>query len=233
MQLPAFMGGIRGKLIAIFVLIKVVPLLLLAWFAWHATSQLGGDVSEKAGGMADAMLATIKTIGTTVTDDSIRALDLRSREAIEALTTDTAKEIASFLYDRDSDIRQAAALDPSEASFRRFLAERQRDIHQHGQWKLADDGKSWIPEIPVVREAKVTRPILPDNAKDFHARPPEYLGEAERRPLFVEMTYIDLAGNEKIKVTHGNLTDKRLRNVAERSNTFVKEIGRASCRERV
>lgn len=33
MQLPAFMGGIRGKLIAIFVLIKVVPLLLLAWFA--------------------------------------------------------------------------------------------------------------------------------------------------------------------------------------------------------
>jgi hypothetical protein len=36
------------------------------------------------------------------------------------------------------------------------------------------------------------------------------------------MTYIDLAGNEKIKVTHGNLTDKRLRNVAERSNTFVK-----------
>ncbi len=222
MQLPAFMGGIRGKLIAIFVLIKVVPLLLLAWFAWHATSQLGGDVSEKAGGMADAMLATIKTIGTTVTDDSIRALDLRSREAIEALTTDTAKEIASFLYDRDSDIRQAAALDPSEASFRRFLAERQRDIHQHGQWKLADDGKSWIPEIPVVREAKVTRPILPDNAKDFHARPPEYLGEAERRPLFVEMTYIDLAGNEKIKVTHGNLTDKRLRNVAERSNTFVK-----------
>ena len=33
MQLPAFMGGIRGKLIAIFVLIKVVPLLLLShWY---------------------------------------------------------------------------------------------------------------------------------------------------------------------------------------------------------
>jgi hypothetical protein len=172
--------------------------------------------------MADAMLATIKSIGTTVTDDSIRALDLRSREAIEALTTDTAKEIASFLYDRDSDIRQAAALDPSEASFRRFLPNVSATFTSTAAWKLADDGKSWVPEIPVVREAKVTRPILPDNAKDFHARPPEYLGEAERRPLFVEMTYIDLAGNEKIKVTHGNLTDKRLRNVAERSNTFVK-----------
>ncbi len=36
------------------------------------------------------------------------------------------------------------------------------------------------------------------------------------------MTYIDLSGNERIKVTHGDLTDKRLRNVAERGNTFVK-----------
>lgn len=222
MRLPAFLGGIRGKLIAIFVLIKVVPLLLLAWFAWHAASQLGGDVSEKAGGMADAMLDTIKSIGQTVTDDSIRALDLRSREAIEALTTDTAKEIATFLYDRDADIRQAAALEPSEAVFRRFLNERQRTLYQPGAWKLAEDGKSWVPEKPVTREAKVTRPILPDNAKDFHARPPEYLGEAERRPLFVEMTFIDLTGNERIKITSGDLTDRQLRNVADPANTFVR-----------
>ncbi len=222
MRLPVFLGGIRGKLIAIFVLIKVVPLVLLAWFAWHATSQLGGDVSEKAGSMADTMLDTMKSIGKTVTDDSIRALDLRSREAIEALTTDTAKEIATFLYDRDIDIRQAASLDPSEASFRRFLHERQRNIYRHAAWKLAEDGKSWVPETPVAREAKVTRPILPDNAKDFHARPPEYLGEAERRPLFIEMTLVDLAGNEKIKITTGDLTDRQLRNVADPANTFVK-----------
>lgn len=222
MKLPVFLGGIRGKLIAIFVLIKVVPLVLLAWFAWYATSQLGEDVSAKAGSMADAMLSTIKSVGKTVTDDSIRALDLRSREAIESLTTDAAKEIAGFLYDRDADIRQAAALEPSEATFRRFLAERSRPIHTHGPWKLADDGKSWVPETPVKREATVTRPILPDNAKDFHARPPEYFGESEQRPVFVEMTYIDLNGNEKIKVTTGNLTDKALKNVADRQNTFVK-----------
>ena len=167
MRLPAFLGGIRGKLIAIFVLIKVVPLLLLAWFAWYATSQLGQDVSKKAGSMADAMLSTIKSVGKTVTDDSIRALDQRSREAIESLTTDAAKEIATFLYERDADIRQAAALDPSATSFRRFLNERSRTIYQHGPWKLAQDGKSWEPEQVASRTATVTRPVLPDNAKDF------------------------------------------------------------------
>jgi signal transduction histidine kinase len=172
--------------------------------------------------MADAMLDSIKTVGKTVTDDSIRALDLRSREAIESLTTDAAKEIADFLYDRDRDIRQAAALAPSEASFRQFLTEHSRILHRHGPWKLAEDGKSWVPEKPVSREAKVSRSILPDNAKDFHARPPEYLGETEQRPLFVEMTYVGLDGQEKIKVTNGKLTDPALKNVAERGNTFVK-----------
>ena len=222
MKFPAFMGGIRGKLIAIFLVIKVLPLLLLAWFAWHAAQQLGQDVSVKAGGMADAMLNSIKTMGDTVTEDSIRALDLRSREAIEAMTTDAAKEIADFLYDRDRDIRMAAGLDISEAAFKHFLDNRTRPLHQHAAWKLAEDGKSWVPEKPVQLEAKVTRPILPDNAKDFHARPPEYLGETEQRPLFVEMTYVDLNGQEKIKVTNGNLTEKSLRNVVDRRNTFIK-----------
>lgn len=222
MKLPQFLNGIRGKLIAIFVLIKVVPLLLLAWFAWHAAQLLGANVSEKAAVMAEATLTTIQSIGKTVTDDSIRALDLRSREAIEALTTTTAREVASFLYDRDADILQAATLEPSEASFQRFLKQRSRPLFKHGKWKLAEDGKSWIPEQSQTREPKVTRPVLADNAKDFHARPPEYLGEEERRPLFLEMTYVDLAGNEKIKVTTSKLTDNTLKNVSDRKNTFVR-----------
>ncbi len=214
--------SIRSKLIAIFVLIKVVPLLLLAAFAWHAARQLGEAVSVQAGDMAETMLGTIKAFGKTATDDSVRALDLRSREAIETLTTDTAKAIAAFLYTRDRDILAAADLEPTAANFRRFLAQRHQPLYRHGPWKLADDGKSWVPETPVRREAKVTRPILPDNARDFHARPPEYLGEAEARPLFVEMTYVDLRGREQVKVTTGDLTDPALRNVADRRQTFVR-----------
>lgn len=214
--------GIRGKLIGIFVLIKMIPLVLIAWYAWHASQQLGEDVSSKAGNMADAMLASIKTVGQTVTDDSISALDLRSREAIEALTTDAAKEIADFLYDRDQDIRFAASLDPSETNFSHFLRERTRTLYQHGKWQLAEDGKSWVPEKTVTQEARISRTILNDNAKNFHIRAPEYLGEKEQRPLFVEMSFIDLNGQEKIKVTTGNLTEKSLKNVVDRNNTFVR-----------
>jgi signal transduction histidine kinase len=222
MKLPRFLGGIRGKLIAIFVLIKVLPLLLLAWFAWHAAQQLGSEVSARAGDMAGAMLDSIKAIGQTVTNDSIDALDLRSREAIESVTTDIAREIADFLYERDDDIRQAALIEPGEAGFRRFLTQHNRPLFQHGPWKLAADGQSWVPEKPVERQATVTRPVLPDNARLFHARPPEYLGENVERPLFVEMTYVDLQGRETVKVTTGDLTDHRLRDVSQAANTFVR-----------
>lgn len=221
-KLPNFLNGIRGKLISIFVLIKVLPLVLLAWFAWYTAQQLGDDVSEKAGSIADTSLQTIQEIGKTVTEDSIRALDERSRQAIETLTTDTARRIANFLYARDADILQAADIEPSATAFQRFLSLRQHSLYQHGPWQLARDGKSWEPVEDISREAKVTRPILPDNAKDFHVRPPEYLGEEEKRPLFVEMTFVDLDGNEKIKVTTSNLTEKSLKNVVDRKNTFVK-----------
>ncbi|MER2539507.1 MAG: HAMP domain-containing sensor histidine kinase [Azonexus sp.] len=222
MQIQSWFKGIRAKLIGIFVLIKMIPLVLIAWYAWHASQQLGEEVSTKASNMAEAMLSSIKTVGKTVTDDSISALDLRSREAIETLTTDTAKEIADFLYDRDRDIRQASNIEPSEANFRRFLSEHTRRLYKHGPWKLAEDGKSWIPENAVAREAKITRPVLPDNAKNFHARAPEYFGEVEQRPLFVEITFVDLNGQEKTKVTSGNLTEKSLKNVVDRNNTFVR-----------
>ena len=218
---PAFLRGMRGKLIAIFVLIKVVPLLLLAGFAWNAASRLGGEVSDKAGHMAEAMRATIGHVGKTVIDDSIRALDLRSREAIEALTVDTAKEIADFLYDRDRDVRLAARQELSEAAFRRFLADHTRRLHKHGEWRLRADGQGWEPVETVPREAKLTSPILNDNAKDFHIRAAEYLGESEDRPLFVEMTFVTPDGQEKIKVTSGSLTEKTPKNVVDRKNTFL------------
>jgi hypothetical protein len=172
--------------------------------------------------MADSMLSSIKTVGKTVTDDSIRALDLRSREAIEALTTDAAKEIANFLYDRDRDIRRPRTRSseggipplPGRPAAERFTS------MAPGNWpRMANPGfrKHRSPAKP-----KSPARSCPTTPRTFHARPPEYQGEAEQRPLFVEMTYVDLNGNEKIKVTTGNVTEKSLKNVADRSNTFVK-----------
>ena len=135
MGFKRWMMGIRGKLIAIFVVIKVLPLLLLALVAWTMAQRLGDTVSRQAGAMADSMLATIRQMGDTATGDAIKALDDRAREGIERLTTDTARAVAGFLYDRDADILQAAQVEPDEAAYRRFLAHRSRALHRHGSWR--------------------------------------------------------------------------------------------------
>ncbi len=213
----------RGKLISIFVLIKVLPLLFLAWFAWQAAQSLGRHIAADAAGMADNMVSAIRLVGDSTTQDAIQALDDRSREAIESSTTETARQIAAFLYERDEDILAAAALEPTEAGYARFLDHRKRDLYQHGPYRLSADGSSWVPEDDAGSPAvKGTGRILPDNSKDFHARPAEYLGKAERRPLFVEITYIGLDGHEKLKVTSGDLMPKDLRNIADPTQGFVR-----------
>ncbi len=225
MEIKRWMMGIRGKLIAIFVVIKVLPLLLLALVAWTMAQRLGDTVSRQAGAMADSMLATIRQMGDAATGDAIKALDDRAREGIERLTTDTARAVAGFLYDRDSDILQAAQVEPDEAAYRRFLAHRSRAVHRHGAWRLSDDQTRWESAGPEGWDealAADASQALPDNAKSFSARPPEYIGVPEQRPLFVEMSFIDTSGRERVKVTTGELMPKALRDVSRPEQTFIK-----------
>ena len=213
--------GIRAKLIVIFVAIKVVPLLLLAWFAWQAAQGLGEGVSSRALQMADAMRLSQQQTGKTANDDAVRALDERSREAIESLTTNLARQVADFLYDRDKDILQAAGLAPSEAAYQQFITGHTRELFEPGPYAPTADGKGWQPTQPFLPENPVRAP-LPDNAKDFHTRLPENYGTPRLRPLFLEMSYIDASGMEKIKVQQGGLLSPGLRDVSQRENTFVK-----------
>jgi signal transduction histidine kinase len=216
--------GIRAKLVLLFVVIKVMPLLALAWLAWAAAEQLGVTVSSRAESMANSMLATVRSVGDEVTSDAIDALDDRSREALERLTTDTARAVATFLYDRDADVRQAALVEPTQAAYQEFLRFRTRPVFAHGPWRLRADEGGWVAESYEGWEetlAAQADAALPDNANSFSARPPEYLGRREERPLFVEMSFIGLDGQERLKIVTGDLTAPGLRDVSDVRQTFV------------
>jgi signal transduction histidine kinase len=218
--------NLRTKLLLIFVVIKVIPLVILAWFAWQAASELGKAVSFRAVSMADAMRDTQQKTGETAIQDAIDALDDRSREAIENLTTELARNVAQFLYDRDKDIAAAALLNPTEEAYTDFLRFRVRELVEHGPYRLSEDKTHWEPVAPLVPEAHEVNSPLPDNQKHFNTRPPEVLHRASQlRPLFLEMTFIGLDGRERIKLqterAHG-LLQAGLRNVSQKENTFIK-----------
>ena len=114
--------GIRAKLILLFVLIKVIPLLLLALLAWQGFSRLGGALTERTEQMADGVRATVGDLAKVMVDESVKALDRQSRDSLERLTTDTALAVADFLHDRDRDILLAASIEPSAENYRKLIA---------------------------------------------------------------------------------------------------------------
>lgn len=227
METPRAIRGmsLRAKLIAIFIAIKVVPLVLLAVFAWKAAHDLGRLVTERAITMSDVMRDTQMRTGQTAIDDAIDALDDRSREAIETLTTATARSIAQFLHERDGDIRAAASLPADAAAYRSFVDTRVRNIEEHGPYALDAEGERWVERDPQPRELALVRAPLPDNSNSFHYRAPDTHMRGTPRPLFLEITFIDRDGHERIKAlseTGRQVLDPGLRDITRRQNTFVR-----------
>ncbi|MDR2029278.1 MAG: response regulator [Treponema sp.] len=212
--------GMRAKLIIIFVAIKVIPLIILAFLAWNQARSLGEEMHRRARELTDRANTALEQTGTIAVTDSVKALNDFATNDIERISTDMAQEVANFLYQRDEDIRYAAGLAPSEAGYRHFIESRRNRLVKPGNWILAPDGKSWIPAAPSPELPKMTSSNR-ENDTSFRYRSPDVF-ETENRPLYLEMTYIDLQGNELIKVTTSPRMDPGRKNIADRRNTYVK-----------
>jgi signal transduction histidine kinase len=222
MRFPGFRFwfGIRGKLIAIFVVIKVVPLILLCWLAWYEVVHLGQHVGNRTGVMVDETRTLVRDVGKKASEDSILALDVKSREAIERLTTDTARQVADFLYQRDQQVLLASQIAPNATRYLQFLKPLRRHVLDHGKWVL--NGNEWVPAEPPPPEPEKVLTEVEDNRRDWNYRPPERQGRPVSIPLYVEMTFVGLDGVEKIKVTTVPWMSKKPRDITKRENTFCK-----------
>jgi signal transduction histidine kinase/HAMP domain-containing protein len=212
--------SLRGKLIFVFLVIQIIPLLILTFVAWTQAYNLGQALERHTQEMADGANKALVETGEMAVNDSIRALNSHATGEIERMTTDLAKRVAFFLYERDKDIVYTAGLAPGEAAYRHFLVSKTRSMVKKREWVLSKDKTMWIPAEPLPRAA-YSPSSNPENDTSYRNRPPD-LFETEDRPLYLEMTFIDLAGNEVIKVTNSDHMDPRLRNISDRRNTYVR-----------
>ena len=67
-----------------------------------------------------------------------------------------------------------------------------------------------------------SKPETLTTANDFHSRPPEKKGVVENRPLYLEMTFIDPDGMEKIKITTSEILSPEKKDISKRENTYCK-----------
>jgi signal transduction histidine kinase/CheY-like chemotaxis protein/HAMP domain-containing protein len=212
--------GMRAKLIILFVIIKVIPLVLITVIAIHQFFYLGTELMRNFDTMKTEVNNAFNRMSGIAIDDSIETLSEIAIDNIERTTTDLANRIAAFLYQRDNDILYAAELEPGEAAYRLFLQHRTEMLVTKGDWSLSDDGKTWIPQEPLPMGA-YSLSTNSENNSNYKNRPIEQW-KKEIRPLYLEMTYLDLAGNELVKITTSDIMDRQRKNVSNRLNTFVK-----------
>lgn len=217
--------GIRAKLIVLFVIIKVVPLVLLALLAWAGVTSLGGSLVKRTDQLAADVQTTVGDMGGDFTKEAVKALDDRAREELERLTTDTARAVADFLYDRDHDILLAARLEPNEGLYRAFVDSRMRNVTAIGHWQLNKEGNAWVPSGASTAPERTATPSNAENGQDFHSRPKESVLRNVPRPLYHEITFVDTNGQEKLKVSETPLLPRQLRDVSRKENTWCKAEG--------
>ncbi|MDR2304657.1 MAG: PAS domain S-box protein [Treponema sp.] len=210
----------RAKLIIIFVLIKVIPLILLTILAWTQARDLGAELGRRNGELMRRATNALTATGVMAVEDSVDALNNLTIEQLERTSTDMARRVADFLYARDDDILYVSKLPVNENAYRLFVEGKKKSLVKKREWILSEDQKYWIPKEPLP-EGNYSPSSNAENDTNYRNRPPD-LYETEFRPIYLEMTYIDLEGNEVVKVTTSDQMDPRKKNVSNRLNTYVK-----------
>ena len=203
--------GIQTKLILIFLAVKVIPLILLAAIAWREYAILG---------------TTLREISI---NDSKAALNGIAVDNIERMTTDTAFKVADFLYNRDADILYLAGITPSEENYRRFVEKKQKRLIRKEDWQLASDGKSWVPAVlpKAPKKGGVSSNAENNDMNGFNYRSPD-VPQFVNTPLYDEVTFVDLNGNELIKAVAFSSPkihypmNRKMNDISKKENTYVK-----------
>jgi len=190
--------------------LMIVPLITLGYLTNQNMAKTGLRAVSIAQEMGVRNLQSAREIGNRAIQDSVIQLDKKSTLAIEQRTVELAQRIADFLYERDRDILMLAVMPPEPEILLNVYRECQRPVI--------------IPESDASRTQTETPPpvdwLNSENRASWRHRPPDKFKKAIK-PIYKEITFIDLNGLEKIKISNGTISDV-LSDVSKRENTYCK-----------
>ena len=210
--------SIRIKLIIIFIVIKILPLLLIAYIAYEGVLKLDNYLTKSTNFLFNQSKEIILNTANASIEDSIKNLDKKSQESLEKVSYEIANQVANFLYERDKDILFLSKLDINQDILKSFNDSKKRAILLHGNYYYDETTNTYKTneELKVEERDKKTANLI-DNEKEFNYIDPINFSKKEI-PIYKEITFLDLSGNEKYKVS--SINEEKL-NVSNKKNTYV------------
>lgn len=204
-KLPA--SGIFSKLLSYFLVLSILPLIVLGYMATKNMSESGHESISITKQMGENNLKSAGQIGRQAIEDSVESLDNKSTEAIELRTMELAQRIADFLYERDNDILMLSAFKPDQDKYLKVYASCSRDVIVPGPWPR-ETGTEKIDRLLWEN---------PENKTSWRHRPPDNFKKVSK-PIYKEITFLDLKGREKIKIKDEKISND-LKDVSRKENT--------------
>jgi len=210
--------SIKAKLILLFIVIKVIPLLLIAYIAYEGALKLDNYIQDSTRYLFNQNKEIVINTANKSIEDSIKNLDKKSQLALERLSYEIANNVAQFLYERDSDIKLLSHLDLNQKVLKEFYNSKNRDIIIHNKYIYDDSTNTWVDPVEKekIKRDKTTAD-LKDNEREFsYIDPIKY--KTKNIPIYKEISYFDLNGKEIYKVSQ---IDKKLHNISNKKNTYI------------
>lgn len=211
---------IKTKLIIIFVVIKVIPVLLISTIAIFGIHELFSFFNQNSLTIKTTAQEVVASTANIAVEDSILALDRKSQNSLEILSMQIAQAVANFLYERDHDILFLAQLTPNAELYQNFLVTKTRHIMDVGtqNYLYKAEKQTWVHQNHLDSEVLFNNALLDDNKREFQRIDPKQFN-SKAIPLYKELSFIDLKGNETFKIS--SLNPNKI-NVATKTNTYLK-----------
>ena len=209
---------IKFKLILLFIVIKIIPLLLIAYIAYAGAIGLESYVQESTRFLFNKNKEIVLNTANASIEDSIKNLDKKSQYSLERFSFDIANNIAEFLYERDSDILFLSKLDLNSQTIDSFYTNKKKSIIIHEPYIYEEQTNNWVStqNLEKIQRDKITAD-LKDNEKEFnYTDPVQY--KTKTIPIYKEIVYFDLEGKEIYKKSQISQT---LKDISIKKNTYI------------
>lgn len=211
-------ASIKAKLIILFILIKIIPLLIISYIAITGVLLLEKHFAKNTLEVFHNNKQIIKNTANRAIDDSIQMLDKKSQISLEKLSLQIANHISEFLYERDKDILFLSQLPLNKKTLESFFKNKQKGITIHDDYHYDESLSKWVANVSHEKKSEHITSSLQDNNKEFHYTSLEPL-KSKMIPIYKEVVYFDLNGKETLKVS--TISSKK-KDVSQQKNTYIK-----------
>ena len=209
---------IKVKLIFLFIVIKVIPLLAISYIAYAGVMKLDNYLNSSTNLLFTQSKQIITNTANASIEDSIKNLDKTSQVSLEKISYEMANKIAEFLYERDKDLLFLSKIDLNEQVLESFYNTKNKNITVHGKYYYDDKTNEYkTDDLVKIDNTEIKKANIKDNEREFNFQNPVNY-KVSQIPIYKEISYFGLDGIEKYKIS--SINSEKL-NVSKKSNTYV------------